>query len=399
MAVLIGWVFNGLGSWNFGRARAIVLCFALFLIWFCLSATQALDRTVAWNSIITLSKVALPFFVGVTMIKSERQWRPLLWTLVLCQGYVGFEENLTYLKGFNTAAEGFGGMDNNFFGLSLVTMMGAAVALTLSARSWIERGLAALSVALILHTTMLTFSRGAMLGLITVGLTAAVMMPKQPKYVGGLLIVLLLAARLTGPQLLERYGTAFASSEARDGSSQNRVDLWKDCLKVVQSYPLFGVGPANWRTISSNYGWTSGKSAHSVWMESAAELGIPGMSFLLLFFVAAGWKMWPLARERLTDENRYEVAVASGVVLSVVGFIVSGQFVSAPALEVPYYVIMLGVGVLRSRAERESETSKSTVVESEAPAYPVSPFGPLRPAPINRTTPLTGPNWTPPRQV
>src|SRR5262249_12588886 len=125
----------------------------------------------------------------------------------------------------------------------------------------------------------------------------------------------------------------------------------------------------------------------------------PGMSFLLLFFLTAGWKMWPLARARLTDENRYEVAVASGVVLSVVGFVVSGQFVSAPALEVPYYVIMLGVGVLRSRAQQESEASTSAVTESEAPAYPLSPFGPLRPAPINRTTPLTGANWTPPRRV
>jgi O-antigen ligase len=220
---------------------------------------------------------------------------------------------------------------------------------------------------------------------------AFVMMPKRPKYVGGLIIVLLVAARLTGPQLLARYGTAFASSEDRDGSSQSRLDLWKDCLTIVEKYPVFGVGPANWRTIAASFGWPPGKSAHSVWMESAAELGAPGALFLFLFFAAAAWQMWPLARARLTDENRYEIAVATGVVLSIVGFVVSGQFVSAPALEVPYYVTMLGVALLKSNGLRESATTTDS-----APAYEETPYGALQPsAALSRRSSLTGANWTP----
>jgi O-antigen ligase len=115
---------------------------------------------------------------------------------------------------------------------------------------------------------------------------------------------------------------------------------------------VFGVGPANWRVISSNYGWSEGKSAHSVWMETAAENGIPGALLLLLFFTSAIVRLWPVARAPANETNRYEVILASGVILAIVGFVVSGQFVSIPALEVPYYLTMLGVAMLKTSGTR-----------------------------------------------
>lgn len=101
----------------------------------------------------------------------------------------------------------------------------------------------------------------------------------------------------------------------------------------------------------------------------------------------------------MTDENRYEIAVSSGVVLSIVGFVVSGQFVSAPALEVPYYVIMLGMGVLKSKYLREAEMAVNAApAENEPDADPVSPFGPLRPAAYDTARPFNEGRWTPQRR-
>jgi O-antigen ligase len=257
-------------------------------------------------------------------------------------------------------------MDNNFFGLSLVTTLGPAVALTLASRRWWSRMAAAAATALILHTILLTFSRGAMVGLVAVGFVAFVMMPKRPKNIAALVIVALLAARLTGPELFARYGTTFASEEERDGSAQSRLELWIDCLMVIQQYPGLGVGPANWRTIASSFGWPEDKSAHSVWMETAAENGIPAALALLLFFGLALVKLWPTARAPLTEENRYEIAVASGVILAIVGFAVSGQFVSAPGLEVPYYTTMVGIGLLKSKRRESLEPIPKSVAVAHA---------------------------------
>ena len=350
VAVLIGWALQGLGSWRFGGGRAVVLAFVGFVLWFALSGAVALQPALSFDSLFELSKLFLPFLVGVTLMNGEKDWRPMLWTIVLAQGYVGFEMNNDYLvKGYNTASSGFGGMDNNCFGVSLVTVLGPALALMISSRTWVLRGLAALAAALILHTTLLTFSRGAMIGLLAIAVAAFVIMPKRPRHLGALALTIAVTLWFTGPELWDRYATAFAPAAERDASAESRVDLWRDCLKVIDQYPIFGVGPANWRVVAANYGWSEGKSAHSVWMETAAEVGVPGSLLLLAFFGIAAIKLWPIARTRVTEANRYQVILASGVVLSIVGFSVAGQFVSVPGLEVPYYIVMLGAAMLKDR--------------------------------------------------
>jgi O-antigen ligase len=379
VAVFIGWALRGFGNWRFGRAWPVVVSFLLFVVWFLISASQALEPAVAFASATELSKLVLPFIVGVTLMKGEKDWRPLLWTIVLAQGYVGFEQNVNYLvKGYNTAGEGFGGMDNNCFGVSLVTVLGPAVALMVSSKTWSARALAAIAAALILHTTFLTFSRGAMLGLIAVALTAFVMMPKRPKYIGALVLTGLISLRFIGPQLADRYSSTFVSAEARDSSSESRLDLWKSCLQVIEEYPVFGVGPANWHIIARRYGWPEGKSAHSVWMETGAELGIPGTLFLVLFFGTAMIRLWPIARARQTETNRYEVILASGVILAIVGFVVSGQFVSVPGLEVPYYVTMLGAAMLKTTTREPVTGAAPEAVPRQFGYQPPSPLQPLR---------------------
>src|SRR4029453_6906972 len=131
--------------------------------------------------------------------------------------------------------------------------------------------------------------------------------------------------------------------------------------------------------------WSEGKSAHSVWMEAAAEVGVPGALALLLFFVIAAAKLWPIARTPQTAQKRYEVAGASSVILAIVGFAVSGQFVSASGLEVPYYTTMVGIGVLKGK-RRQVEASGVN-----SPAYGKWPQPPLtRPAAVAGAAHLQG---------
>jgi O-antigen ligase len=125
---------------------------------------------------------------------------------------------------------------------------------------------------------------------------------------------------------------------------------------VAREYPVFGVGPANWRVIASQFGWPEGKSAHSVWMETSAELGFLGSLLLLTFFVTAAVKLWPLARLRMR-EGDVDGVLAFGAVLSIVGFVVGGQFVSVPGLELPYYVVMVGTSILKAGPTKPVVTS------------------------------------------
>lgn len=382
-ATLIGWALHGFGSLRVGRGKSIVILLMGFTFWTVLSYTQALDRDIAYAQLEPMAKYIMPFFIGVTIIETEFWARTLMWVLVIAQGYVGFEMNLAYLRGWNIAAEGFGGMDNNCFGVALVSTIGPAAALMLGAKKWWEKALAAAAGALILHTTLLTFSRGAMVGLLLVGVTAFILMPKRPKYLAILLVCGLVTIRLVGPQLAARYATALAQEEDRDESAESRLELWADCIKVIKDRPIFGVGPGNFRVVAASMGWPPGKQAHTTWLQTGAENGAPGMVLLLLFFGVAVIKLWPMARAQLTEENRYFVVMASGIIMCLVGFIITGQFVSLGGLEIPYYATMVGVVLLKQQ--------QLAAVPAAVPAKPTAPaingIGRLRgmaPAPAGR---------------
>jgi probable O-glycosylation ligase (exosortase A-associated) len=371
IATLIGWLFKGFGNLRFGRGRPIVIALCVFFVWAAFSAMQAADKDVAYDSLITMAKFVMPFLIGVTVLETEEQSRWMLWVIVLAQGYVGFEMNLAYLKGYNLAGDGFAGMDNNCFGVALVSTVGPALALVMGAKKWWERLLGTAAAALMLHTILLTFSRGALVGLLIVGATAFVIMPKRPKYIAALGLALIVAVRFTGPQLAERYSSTFASADERDSSSESRIDLWRDCFDIALGRPLFGVGPANFPVIAKDRGWTEGKQAHSVWMQTLAENGFPGVAALFIFFALAVVKLWPLARMKQTPENRYTVAVATGIITSIAGFMVAGQFVSLAGLEIPYYTTMVGVVLLKSaKPSSPVPVPQSTPVRTSAPRAP-----------------------------
>jgi O-antigen ligase len=222
-----------------------------------------------------------------------------------------------------------------------------------------------------------------------VAATTFFIMPKRPRYVVALAIAGLLTVRLVGPQLAERYSTAFVEAEERDESAESRVELWKDCLDVALRQPIFGVGPRNWPLIASSYGWPPGKEAHSVWMQTLAETGFPGVGLLALFFLLAIIGLWPLARAPVRADNRLEVGVAIGVMLSIVGFAVSGQFVSVSGLEIPYYTTLAGAVLLRAVAEREANAlaQVSSAPKTEAAPRAARPTPPMpRPSPAALTS-------------
>jgi probable O-glycosylation ligase (exosortase A-associated) len=376
VSMLAGWVLHRFGSWQFGRGHIVVRMLLAFVVWFAFSCVFALDPQRAYPQLMVLARYVLPFLVGVTLLTTPALRHRMLWTMVLAQAYVGFEMNLNYLRGYNSAAEGFGGMDNNCFAVSMVAAIGPAIALGMRSKTWYEQALAWVCAALILHTTLLTFSRGGLVGMMAVFAVMLVLMPKRPKPLAAVAIALLLAVRFAGPQLVARYATTFASEENRDGSAESRLELWKDCWRVAVEYPVFGIGPANWRMIASQFGWTEGKSAHSVWMETAAEVGFLGSAMLLAFFTFAAWRLWPVARSSTVDEG--DRAIAFGTILSVTGFIVAGQFVSVPGLELPYYVVMVGTSLLRSNSTKTVEHLGAKPVLEFHPAVAQIVRGPRR---------------------
>jgi probable O-glycosylation ligase (exosortase A-associated) len=346
IALLLGWAMHGFGNWSFGRGGAVVKALLAFAMWNVASAALARDQSVAWTTIVELSKIILPFLVGVTIIRTFDQLKILSWVITLSLGYIAFEANLSYLfNGRNWISQSFGGMDNNCNAISLVCGTGFAFFLGLAERSLWRRGLAFAAAALMAHAIMLSNSRGGMLALLISGAVSFVLIPKKPINYGYLVIAGLIAVRMAGPSVVERFSTAFAEKVDRDYSAQSRLDLWQSCIHLMQQYPLLGIGPSHFPLYAEELGHTAGKQGHTLWLQVGAEIGLPGLMFLLAFYLIAMKRLWQTANE--IEHDQPEVAnYARMVIAALVGFMVAAQFVSLVGLELPYYVTLVGVGVL-----------------------------------------------------
>jgi probable O-glycosylation ligase (exosortase A-associated) len=384
IATIVGWALQSFGDWRLRRATAPVIAIVLLLVWAAVCSVQAVDPRTAWAYVSDLSKIVLPIVLGITLIKTTGQLKQLAWVMVIAYGYVSFVMNEAYfVAGYNRAEmEGFTG-GRAAFAIGLVTLLSPALFLAATARATWQRVVAGVCGVLILHTTFLTFSRGGLLGLAVSAAVALWVLPKHPKTLAAAGAVVLVVALLTGPRVWQRFGSTFADAESRDASAESRLELWGNCLVLMRENPVFGVGPDNFPALAvSRFGWSRAgrlsqrKEAHTLWLQTGAEMGVPGLALLLGYYGLVWLWVVPLARGRSSDPD--EVALARMVVVGLAGFAVSAQFVSLEGLEPPYYLALIGAGLLKVQGNKLAAGVQDV---ADTPRPDVTGLPPLEPSP------------------
>lgn len=344
IATLIGWALAGFGNWNLGAARSVLITLVSYWCWIVVSAAFAAHQDVAWSYVVLHSKIILPVIIGMTLVRDVQQLRLVARVIVGCLGFLALQGNLDYFAGgHQVRINGFAEMDNNCFCIAMVAGAGVAFFLGLAETNLFLKGGSFAAALLMAHTPMFGNSRGGMLGLIMAAIVGFVLLPKKPALLAVWFCGVLVCIRLAGPAVIERFSTTFASNENRDESAQSRIDIWGDCWDTMKTYPITGAGPDHWPILASNYGWPPGKEAHSLWFNAGAELGFPGVLLLFSFYALSIRNSWRLATAAdlpdpwLRDVGRMTVA-------GLASFLVSASFVALDALEVPYYIALLGAG-------------------------------------------------------
>lgn len=348
LALLAGWAVNGFGNWSFGRAKPIVYALLGYWLWACLSATQAEDQSRAWRWVESQGKIVLPFLVGMTIVDSISKLKQLAWVIALSHAYVAYEFNVSFYSGFNALHEvGFGSMDNNSFSIALCASAGLTFFLGMNApRTWL-RLLAFASTGLTVNAIFFAYSRGGMIALIVTAAISFFLIPKRPAHYATFALAVVVAIRLAGPQVIERFVTVFASEETRDASAQSRVVMWQICIDQMVKLPAFGLGPHHFPHYATSFGLTPLKEAHTLWLQIGAELGVPGLLCLVAFYALCIVRLWPFCNGPAGRINPWFADTARMVIAALTGFAVSAQFVSLPGLETPYYIVLLGAGALK----------------------------------------------------
>jgi O-antigen ligase len=113
-------------------------------------------------------------------------------------------------------------------------------------------------------------------------------------------------------------------------SNRAHVALFWAALRMIVDNPLVGVGPLNFKTLSTSYtGLDIANIAHNSFLEIAAEFGLPALGVFLLLLGATFGTLGRAARHGGSPQARALAAWAEGLRSGLAGFLVAGCFVSA----------------------------------------------------------------------
>jgi len=199
-----------------------------------------------------------------------------------------------------------------------------------------------------------TGSRGGLVALLAVAV--GVWLTSRRKLLTlTVLVVAMSVGWSVAPQAYRDRVHSIVTREDPDGSFAGRVAAWKAASQMIRDYPLLGAGAGNFLTAYGKRYTPPGippqyRSAHSIWFETAGELGWVGL-------MALGWLLWTLLRglvrlrrEAADAELR---AAAEAVLISAIGLLVAGTFASI--LWEPHLYLLAGLGTVLGEAQRRAQ--------------------------------------------
>ena len=331
----------------------LLLCLAAFL-----SMPLADNPGEAYGTFTdVLLKAILIFIVIVNVMRTERRFKLLVWLAFAVSIYLSVNAVNDYMNGVFREGTAYnnnqriGGAIRGLFGnsndlaLHLVTMVPIAVGLAFASKGVFRRlcylGFAGMFVAAI----VVTFSRGAFIGLLVAMLVLARKIGRKNKILStGALVVSISAVLIFAPASYSgRLSTIFSTASDATGSSSQRTEILKRSIWVTLRYPLFGVGVGNFHHKSVHELVT-----HNAYTQVSSEMGIPAMIVYVMLMIYPMRRLRRIEAETLDDPARRKFHYwAIGVQASIVAYMVSSFFGSVAYQWYIYYLVGYAVAVRR----------------------------------------------------
>jgi O-antigen ligase len=121
---------------------------------------------------------------------------------------------------------------------------------------------------------------------------------------------------------------------------------------MIGDNPIFGVGPLNFKSLSTAYtGLPIGNIAHNSFLEVAAEFGIPVFIIFVLLLFSVFRILNRAARLGASIEGRRIAGWAEGLRSGLTGFLVAGCFISAQYEKMLWLAVFVTIVLGRFAAE------------------------------------------------
>jgi O-antigen ligase len=258
---------------------------------------------------------------------------------------------------------GVGLYESNYFATILVLVIPIAFVFAAQAPDPLRRTLWTLGGLLLVLELFLTSSRGAFLGLLAASM---VFVYRRRGIAGALAIVLILMVGLVlvptdlGARLWTIVGEGPGDMPAGlEASNRAHEALFWAALRMINDNPIFGVGPLNFKALSTQYtGLSQGNIAHNSFLEIAAEFGLPMLAVFLLLIVTTFRTLNAATRLAGTDRGWRIAGWAEGLRSGLLGFLVAGFFISAQYEKMLWLAVFVTIVLGRFARQAAAEASE-----------------------------------------
>jgi len=289
-----------------------------------------------YNFYNLMGRYVLIYYLVVNNINSATQMKKIIWVMLTSATIVTLYGFYQYLFGVNISANEwvdgqhfpdlklrvFSTLQNpNLLAGFLVTMMaiGASMgykAVTIKGRAILFGLVAMFGVCLIL-----TYSRGAWLSLLAVIGVYGMLCNRK---IFWLLLLLPVAMFCGHDAILERIMSIINPT---DTSSTLRIALWESTIAMIMDKPLLGIGWGSYWLVYPEYDFFLNNAnvkifhAHNMYLNIAAEIGIPG----LIAFLSIMYGHVRLALSVLSGEvESWSSGLMLGIIAAIGGIIING---------------------------------------------------------------------------
>ncbi|GAA0570075.1 putative O-glycosylation ligase, exosortase A system-associated [Rhizomicrobium electricum] len=313
----------------------------IFIVWTTIGTFFAYDPEWSfgyWDR--TWKTFALGILLAATVTNRVRV-QAVIWVAVISLFYYGVKGGLFTIVtgGHNHVLGPSGTMINDNNQLAVAMLMTLPLANYLRGQSldkWVRLGLLS-GIILTVIAVIGTYSRGALIGLATLGFLGLLRMKRRLTYIAVASVLIAFTAHFMPAQYFDRMSTMNSvASVQEDQSFHGRIVAWKVAFNAAKDRFPFGAGfygPQLAPLFHSYFPNEKNHAAHSIYFQVLGEHGFIGLGIYLLLIAASFFRVSRIIRAaRRVGEQRWVAELGVALQASLIVFCVSGA-----ALSLAYY--------------------------------------------------------------
>ena len=354
-----------------------------FTVWICVVLPFSFFVDESYSLWERSMKIFLMTFVALALLTDRPKLTAFIWANAASICFYGVKGGIfTIATGGSYRVWGPGGFieGNNEVALAVICAMPLLRFLQTQMRD--RKASLAMTVAMGLCavTALGTYSRGALLGLSAMG--AFFWIKGRNKFTWGFLIV---AVGLTGLSLMPEQWWArmdTIQTYGEDASAMGRVNAWWTAFHIAKAN-FFGGGFMVWeKSVFARYAPVPEDvhAAHSIYFQVMGEQGFVGLFLFLSIGVSTWWTARQLIHAGKRDpEHRWAADLGAMIQVSMIGYGVTGAFLSLAYYDLPYNVMVMAVVALRLVRKQQARGADAKMSAMSAPARVASMAAAPRP--------------------